>query len=180
MQKKKKKTVVSLNRQIWFCWHWLLLVIRRVRVVSLIIGCLFQAYNYRVLSWRVDDVRIINLGFYTYIRCTHTPTGRIKVQGQYDTSKYRCIHLYIHTHTLGMNYFTFTRDTSFTPNLRLREEWIARDDESRTNLVYAYREREGAKEMDSDTSTFSQLTSSLVKGRKWLLMMMTEYVYRKK
>jgi hypothetical protein len=37
------------------------------------------------------------------------------------------IDIYIYIDTLEMNYFTFTRDTSFTPNLRIREKRIARD-----------------------------------------------------
>jgi hypothetical protein len=44
-----------------------------------------HAHANSILSRRDDDVRIINFEFYTYIRCTHAPTGRIKVQGQYDT-----------------------------------------------------------------------------------------------
>lgn len=36
------------------------------------------------------------------------------------------VRIYIQN-TFGMNYFIFTRDTSFTPNLDIREEQTARD-----------------------------------------------------
>jgi len=44
-----------------------------------------------------------------------------------DNTTHIDIDVYIYIYTVGMNYFTFTRDTSFTPNLRIREERIARD-----------------------------------------------------
>ena len=57
----------------------------------------------------------------SYVRCRDTLTGRIKVQGHDDTLRDGHRHI-LSKNTLGMNYFTFTRDTSFTPNLRVCDE----------------------------------------------------------
>ena len=58
-----------------------------------------------------------------------------------DIDVYTCIYIAIHIQS-GMNYFIFTRDTSFTPNLRIREERIARDYEPKSDLVCTYIRRD--------------------------------------
>ncbi len=55
-----------------------------------------HAHTNLILSRRDDDVRIINFEFYTYTRWAYAPTGRIKVQGQYDTYRYICVYIDIY------------------------------------------------------------------------------------
>lgn len=100
-------TVVSLTLFFSYVWHVEDLYIHTNNVTTIAyrliknMWCVHvdtHAHANSILSRRDDDVRIINFGFYTYIQFIDAPTGRIKVQGQYDTYKYRCTDIYLKIH----------------------------------------------------------------------------------